>query len=124
MPSSKDYWIRGVNLGGWLLLERFIVPLQFAITHCHLSGNFCWYPDQLSAPQNVTNYCDYETCQPYLLENPFGDLDFPMDEYNVGLAFAQYANDNNDTNYGADWLDYHFDNFVQYEHLVTLKKAG
>jgi glucan 1,3-beta-glucosidase len=42
--------IRGVNLGGWLVLERYITPYQFAITDCHLVGNFCWYPNQLSAP--------------------------------------------------------------------------
>jgi glucan 1,3-beta-glucosidase len=42
--------IRGVNLGGWLVLERYITPYQFAITDCHIEGNFCWYPHQLSAP--------------------------------------------------------------------------
>lgn len=43
-------WVRGVNLGGWLMLERFITPYQFAITDCHVQGDLCWYPGQVSAP--------------------------------------------------------------------------
>ena len=43
--------VRGVNLGGWLVLERYITPYQFAITDCHLRGDFCWYPGQISAPK-------------------------------------------------------------------------
>lgn len=37
--------IRGVNIGGWLVLERYITPSVFAINKCHLEGDFCWYPE-------------------------------------------------------------------------------
>jgi glucan 1,3-beta-glucosidase len=50
-PSNNHKsWIRGVNLGGWLVLERYIVPSQFAISNCHVQVDLCWYPGQVSAP--------------------------------------------------------------------------
>jgi glucan 1,3-beta-glucosidase len=42
--------IRGVNIGGWLVLERYITPSVFALTKCHLQGNLCWYPDTIATP--------------------------------------------------------------------------
>jgi glucan 1,3-beta-glucosidase len=43
-------WIRGVNIGGWLMAERFLSPYLFAINSCHLQGSLCWYPGQVGAP--------------------------------------------------------------------------
>ena len=111
-------WIRGVNLGGWLMLERYITPYQFAVTDCHIQGDFCWYPGQASAPPGHEKYCDFKSCTPYLRENVLGILDFPFDEYNLGLAFAQ------NQSIGEEWLDYHFQNFITEQHVRDLKKAG
>lgn len=109
--------IRGVNLGGWLVLERYITPYQFAITDCHIEGNFCWYPQQLSAPptdhtsfqlcsssklQPVASSTSNESafardidqtprsCAPVQIENAFGNVDFPIDEKTLVEAFLEY----------------------------------
>ena len=51
--SDEKTWIRGVNVGGWLLAERFITPYLFAVNSCHLQGSLCWYPGQVGAPPNL-----------------------------------------------------------------------
>eukprot|EP00542_Grammatophora_oceanica_P012263 CAMPEP_0194033910 /NCGR_PEP_ID=MMETSP0009_2-20130614/6392_1 /TAXON_ID=210454 /ORGANISM="Grammatophora oceanica, Strain CCMP 410" /LENGTH=639 /DNA_ID=CAMNT_0038674641 /DNA_START=31 /DNA_END=1950 /DNA_ORIENTATION=- len=51
--NTKTY-IRGVNVGGWLMAERFITPYLFAVNSCHLQGSLCWYPGQMGAPSNLT----------------------------------------------------------------------
>eukprot|EP00529_Nitzschia_sp_RCC80_P011463 CAMPEP_0113521022 /NCGR_PEP_ID=MMETSP0014_2-20120614/44415_1 /TAXON_ID=2857 /ORGANISM="Nitzschia sp." /LENGTH=612 /DNA_ID=CAMNT_0000418947 /DNA_START=114 /DNA_END=1952 /DNA_ORIENTATION=- /assembly_acc=CAM_ASM_000159 len=51
--SEEKTWIRGVNVGGWLLAERFITPYLFAVNSCHLQGSLCWYPGQVGAPRNL-----------------------------------------------------------------------
>jgi hypothetical protein len=48
--NKKKEWIRGVNIGGWLMAERFITPYLFAINTCHLNGSLCWYPGQIGSP--------------------------------------------------------------------------
>ncbi|KAG7372751.1 hypothetical protein IV203_018894 [Nitzschia inconspicua] len=56
--------IRGVNIGGWLVLERYITPSVFAITKCHLDGNPCWYPTSsvvLNQNKNSTTNTNTET---------------------------------------------------------------
>ena len=67
--APKKEWIRGVNIGGWLLAERFITPYLFAVNSCHLQGSLCWYPGQMgsrtSAEQTAT-LCDPTLCQPML----------------------------------------------------------
>ena len=74
-PKSEEQkeWIRGVNIGGWLMAERFITPYLFAINTCHLEGSLCWYPGQIGAPPNSTDtdnndlFCDTTSkCQPVL----------------------------------------------------------
>lgn len=83
-PKEKEVqkeWIRGVNIGGWLMAERFITPYLFAINTYHLEGSLCWYPGQIGAPStpmtnttegnsNNTNdnlFCDTTSkCQPVL----------------------------------------------------------
>jgi glucan 1,3-beta-glucosidase len=52
--NNKKKYIRGVNLGGWLMAERFIAPYLFAVNSCHLQGSLCWYPGQMGAPENLT----------------------------------------------------------------------
>ena len=100
--SNSKSWIRGVNLGGWLVLERYIVPYQFALTNCHVKGDLCWYPGQVSAPSPLVHtnsddddddddeyrLCDLYQCQP-LLKVPItgGIPDYPLDEYTLGEAF-------------------------------------
>jgi glucan 1,3-beta-glucosidase len=113
-------WVRGVNVGGWLVMERYITPYQFAITDCHLKGDFCWYPGQLTAPDKDSpeyKLCDLYQCQPVRPVNVFGTRDFPMDEWTLAEAFE-------DKSIAADWLEYHLDNFVSLEDLQKVKAAG
>lgn len=122
-PSAEKKWIRGVNIGGWLVLERYIVPYHFSITDCHLSGDLCFFPGALSAPPpGHPDYqlCDVHTCKPILKPSPLdgGVLDFPNDEWHLAQAFQ------NDTALGAKWLNYHFDNFLTRDDLVALQRAG
>jgi hypothetical protein len=90
-PINHISWIRGVNLGGWLVLERYIVPYQFAITNCHVRGDLCWYAGQLGAPPHHDS--SYRLCDLYqfppLLKVPImgGVPDYPLEEYTLGEAF-------------------------------------
>jgi len=52
-PQEQKKWIRGVNVGGWLMAERFITPYLFAVNSCHLQGSLCWYPGQVGAPEHL-----------------------------------------------------------------------
>jgi glucan 1,3-beta-glucosidase len=139
-------WIRGVNLGGWLMLERYITPYTFAVTDCHLRGDFCWYPGQINAPpsngddeDDDAELCDLFTCKPMMKENVFGKMDFPMDEYNLWQAFLDYqedeeeeeADDNgtkkNQTKriqISEEWLQHHLDNFMQEDDIRFLAESG
>jgi len=121
--SSPDspYFIRGVNLGGWLVMERYITPYSFAVTDCHQRGNHCWYPGQIDAPSNTTRgykLCDVKKCNAVLSENVFNKTDYPMDEWHMGVAFEKHPKA------GEEWLNFHFDNFVKKEDILALKKAG
>jgi glucan 1,3-beta-glucosidase len=117
MPS----WIRGVNLGGWLVLERFITPYLFAITTCHLQGNFCYYPGQMDAPpREDPSYreCDLKTCRPVLLKSPItGELDYPVDEYSLLKLF-------DDPLIASKFMDLHYQHFVTRQDIRNLKEAG
>jgi glucan 1,3-beta-glucosidase len=95
---QQHEWIRGVNLGGWLVLERYIVPYQFAITDCHVAGDYCWYPGALSAPPPNNNdtssddvyykLCDLNHCSPYRMPVLNGTgFDYPVDEWTLAAAF-------------------------------------
>ena len=156
--------IRGVNIGGYLLLERYITPYQFLVTDCHVGlslppshppsfssssappYDFCWYPHQLSAPPvdhphyrecvlttalattttttNITttatsrNTADrvnddddddsrihehttvqQKHCTPVKVRNAFQNIDYPIDERTLALAFIQpvFLDNDNDT---------------------------
>jgi glucan 1,3-beta-glucosidase len=135
--SQKD-WIRGVNLGGWLVIERYVVPYQFALTNCHVRGDLCWYPGQLSAPSKHSKdykLCDLYQCHP-LLDVPItgGAPDYPLDEYTLSEAFlkANMGVDDDDTLYrnptgieiAERWFNSHFDNFIVEEDIQILAQSG
>lgn len=122
----KQPFIRGVNIGGYFVLERFITPYQFAVTDCHIRGEFCWYPDQASAPPtDHPDYklCDPNTCKAYQVPQASldGDLDYPVDEYTLAEAFG---NSMEGKGRAAQWLQYHLDNFISKEDIKTLAQAG
>jgi glucan 1,3-beta-glucosidase len=136
--TTTTPWIRGVNLGGWLVMERYIVPYQFAVTECHVAGDFCWFPGQLSAPR-VQPYklCDLTQCPPVRVTNAFGHTEYPVDEKTLAQAFRTAQRNNNETTTTTDlfsdqaatdiaeqWFNYHFENFIQMEDLLALKQAG
>lgn len=127
-PTTKP-WIRGVNIGGWLVLERYIVPYQFAITDCHVRGELCWYPGALSAPTNMTDdeVCDINRCHPVVPH-------YPIDEWTLGQAFLQpHSNSTKSssvirTKQGIDiaerWLNSHLEHFVTEHDMIAMKNAG
>lgn len=117
-------WIRGVNLGGWLVLERWITPYLFAITSCHLAGNWCTYPGQGSSVLGVENhdlFLCYETreCKPILVENPVTkQQDYPWDEYTLLQQFHDKPL------VAKEYLRRHYDAFVTRQDIQDLAKAG
>lgn len=135
-------WIRGVNLGGWLVMERYITPYQFAVTDCHVRGDFCWYPGQLSAPSpHDPKYklCDLKKCSVVRVANAFGNKDYPVDEKTLAEAFLNSNNQNNISSatvgsssdaavaskeVAEQWFNYHFENFIQMADLAALKEVG
>lgn len=131
--TTTTSYIRGVNLGGWLVLERYIVPYQFSVTDCHIRGDFCWFPGQASAPTtDHPDYtlCDHDICQPVRIENAFGHMDYPVDEKTLANAFLKAADETNATSISKQreiaeqWFNFHFDNFIKYEDVQMIQAAG
>lgn len=129
--SGRPSWIRGVNLGGWLVLERYITPYQFAITDCHVRGDFCWYSGALSAPSpNDPTYkeCNINNCQIVTIPNAYNKSDYPIDEVTLAQAFRGNNGTMSSTkfqkNIAEQWFDYHFMNFIKMEDLVQIQQAG
>ena len=131
-PPRHPY-IRGVNIGGWLLAERFITPYLFALTTCHLEGTFCSYPDQASGPQDPADpeyvACSDAThnCRPVRtslsrigrVRTP-GDetrLDYPVSEFDIVSTFT-------DRDIAQRYMERHWETFVTNDDLRRLKKAG
>eukprot|EP00429_Kryptoperidinium_foliaceum_P046299 CAMPEP_0176126060 /NCGR_PEP_ID=MMETSP0120_2-20121206/63618_1 /TAXON_ID=160619 /ORGANISM="Kryptoperidinium foliaceum, Strain CCMP 1326" /LENGTH=597 /DNA_ID=CAMNT_0017460969 /DNA_START=36 /DNA_END=1826 /DNA_ORIENTATION=- len=117
MTISKKSFIRGVNIGGWLVLERYITPYMFALTDCHVKGDFCWFQDQISAPpanSKEHQYCDMYLCQ-FLLDRD--DQFVAVDEYTLASQFKSKV-------VAREYLTYHWDNFVLKEDIFALKEAG
>jgi glucan 1,3-beta-glucosidase len=115
---SRNPFIRGVNIGGWLLLERFITPYMFALTDCHVKGDFCWFPNQISAPSvdsQEHEYCDMFHCEFLLDKDKTGFI--AVDEYTLASQFSQKA-------LARQYLSYHYDNFVTKKDVETLKDVG
>ena len=160
-PTHTSPLVRGVNIGGWLVLERYITPTNFALTKCHLEGDFCWYPSTITNPKNKPEQQNHQTswwskffvghhemttdpkdrqeqyewasthpeftiCSqectdyPVLVDNIFNATDYALDEWNLGLIFKNYST----TELGEQWLNVHFDRFVSYDDLKTVKEAG
>ena len=117
-PPPPQSWIRGVNLGGWLLLERYITPYQFALTTCHIQGDFCWYPGQINAPPNAP-LCDIYRCHPVQTINVLGQVDYPMDEYSLWQAFGA-----NNTEIAEEWLNYHLEYFITEQDIIDIRASG
>jgi glucan 1,3-beta-glucosidase len=117
--SGKKEWIRGVNLGGWMLLERFITPYLFAISDCDLRGEFRQFPGQIDAPALPPNLTDADAqsfykndvkkCKPV--------QPYPVDEWTLAEAFESKA-------VARAYLQRHWENFVTYDDLVAIKESG
>lgn len=128
--NERQPWVRGVNLGGWLVMERYIAPYQFAITDCHVRGDFCWFPGALSAPApNNVDYkeCDPSKCRPFKVENDFGNVEYPVDEKTLTKAFMEYATPENKTQARENaefWFNSHFENFIKRDDLQQLRNNG
>ena len=116
-PNARNAFIRGVNIGGWLLLEPFITPYMFALTDCHVQGNFCFFPKQISAPRvgsSEHEYCDMYQCH-FLLGD---DGEFvAKDEYTLASQFDHKS-------VARTYLSYHWDNFVTKKDVELLNDAG
>jgi glucan 1,3-beta-glucosidase len=101
-------------------MERFITPYMFAITSCHLQGDFCWYPGQLSAPPTESphhKYCNLYHCEPHIMDSAIGGKDFPIDEYSLSKSFPSRA-------LAREYFTYHWDNFVTKQDVKKMKDAG
>jgi glucan 1,3-beta-glucosidase len=118
MPNNNTKtWIRGVNLGGWLVLERYITPYLFALTDCHLQGTLCRYLHQSIAPSDAP-MCASLNCTPYRTPTKFNNVDYPLDEYTLARAFRH------DTSLAEDWLNPHFAGFITRDDLVAVQQSG
>jgi glucan 1,3-beta-glucosidase len=129
--QEEKRWIRGVNVGGWLMAERFITPYLFAVNSCHMAGDLCWYPGQIGMPNttSATTMCDPKRCTPvrplrvmdgnadYHPRNAQPYNDFPIDEYTLGQTFVNRAT-------AKRYMERHWDTFVSYQDLVDLRDAG
>jgi glucan 1,3-beta-glucosidase len=113
--TSKAY-TRGVNLGGWLVQERWLSPYQFALTDCHIRGDLCWYEGQTGAPINAP-ICNITECKPLRWNEDYPDLDFPKDESTLVEAFDK-------PEYAERWFNAHFDNYLTKDDLVKIKESG
>jgi glucan 1,3-beta-glucosidase len=106
--TDRSPFIRGVNIGGWLLLERFINPYFFAITDCHLRGDFVFYPGQIDAPPSArhTNPRNCTPIQPY-----------PVDEWTLLSHFSNKT-------IAKEYMFIHYDNFLTRKDVRLMKEAG
>jgi glucan 1,3-beta-glucosidase len=120
--AADKQLIRGVNIGGWLLAERFITPYLFALNSCQLQGDWCFYPNQLSAPPTGSRkhkYCDLYSCKPHLIETPMEDItkDYPTDEKTLLSSFPTKAT-------AKEYMMFHWDNFVTKDDIIFLSEVA
>jgi|AntRauTorckE5430_2_1112549.scaffolds.fasta_scaffold04094_1 glucan 1,3-beta-glucosidase len=109
--ESKSF-IRGVNLGGAFVFERYITPYFFALTTCDLKGDFRFYPDQVDAPPTTSpiyKHMDTDECKPV--------LPYPVDEWTLTDAF-------DDKEIAKRYLEIHYDNFITRKDIKFLKQNG
>ena len=129
------------------MLERFITPYMFALTDCHVRGDFCWFPGQISAPPIDSpqhQYCDMFQCN-FLFQDNDNDNDdnasnqgkkkktttttattattakrqdfVAVDEYTLASQFDQKS-------IARDYLSFHWDHFVSKQDVETLNQVG
>jgi glucan 1,3-beta-glucosidase len=155
-PSNNNHdrpreWVRGVNIGGWLLAENFISPYLFAVNSCHLQGSLCVYPGQIGlddrddsvyAPNGeAVHYCDPNICKPELVVRAKEPTDYhlikglpgsslgindsgmqyPVDEYTLGKLLRSSPG-GLDT--ATKYMERHWDTFLSYDDLKALKQNG
>ena len=149
--SSSSSWIRGVNIGGWLLLNRMVTPYLFAITSCHIQGDFCYYPGQIDAPpsqqgygnnnNNEDNICNLNHCTPHLIDTAFGSSSSSSSSTSSGRN-RNNNNNNKDSDKHYPYNDYtllqsfssttlrheylhtHWNHFITMEDVEQLHDAG
>lgn len=100
------------------MLERFITPYMFALTDCHVRGDICWYPGQISAPpihSEEHTYCDMYQCEFLLNEEKTSFA--AIDEHSLAEQFPNKW-------MAHEYLESHWDHFLQKEDIVKLKEAG
>lgn len=149
--SRPKEWIRGVNIGGWLMAERFISPYLFAVNSCHLQGSLCVYPGQVGlddddsfvyAPRGESSdFCDTDVCKPELVvkgKEPTdyhivhglegsgagindAGMDYPVDEYTLGEVLRSSPGG---MTTATRYMERHWETFLSYEDLKTLKDNG
>lgn len=116
--------IRGVSLGGWLVLERYIRPSLFALTTCDIHGIFInsnsssndndnettvLPPSFITRDQGIVhnNNNNNNECEP--IPDPY-----PVDQWTLIQAF--------DTRELArEYLRHHWENFVTWDDLYQIK---
>ena len=117
-------WIRGVNLGTWLVFERPFIPYLFAITDCDLRGDFRAYPFEKDVPPNTPTYdvnlnfnksdpnataWDDSECKPV--------LPYPRDEWSLAAAFDNKT-------IAKDYFTRHWDFFLSRQDMADIKATG
>ncbi len=113
--DDQRQWIRGVNIGGWLVLERFITPYFFALTDCHLRGDFHFYKDQIDAPP--TSSPTYKLMDADAISRCKPIQPYPVEEYTLTKAFPSKT-------IAQAYMEIHYDNFVKREDIRKLKETG
>ena len=115
--QHSHFMFSSLKLTG-LVLERYITPYFFALTTCHLNGDFRFYQDQIDAPPTTSPLykpMDQEArndCKPL---SPY-----PLDEWTLTSAFSSAG----DEDIARKYLEIHYDNFVKREDIMLLKKNG
>eukprot|EP00536_Pseudo-nitzschia_multiseries_P015414 jgi/Psemu1/217997/e_gw1.881.14.1 len=123
--ASSFSWIRGVNIAGWLLAERLVTPYLFALNSCHLQGEWCFYPQQISAPPTKSRQhklCDMFFCKHHLIDVPKDEgtgttQDFPFDEKSLLSSFANKA-------LSKEYMTFHWENFITKEDVRFMAEEG
>ena len=92
-----------------------ITPYLFALNSCQIEGEFCYYPDQLSAPSPRSEhhkYCDQFFCKPHLI-----DSGYPTDEESLLGSFTNKA-------IAKEYMTHHWENFITKKDVEFLADAG
>jgi glucan 1,3-beta-glucosidase len=120
--EKQKQWVRGVNLGGWLVFERYITPYFFALTDCHLKGDFRYYEGQIDAPP---------TSSPEYKPMPMKPTDDGADSESSCAPVTKYPDDAwsmtkmfDDPAIAASYFDVHYDHFLTREDVSFLKSHG